>query len=106
MLGKKIPHPAGGTELLKTVAIARIVFRGEIKWIQAGWLTAGVKLGQATLEYGANDWGGTLYGEKVLPEAGVPLPKLVRRSIERLIAEAGYEPVERDNWYKPVPKNV
>ncbi|WP_232502357.1 CofH family radical SAM protein [Aeropyrum camini] len=106
VLGKKIPHPAGGTELLKTVAIARIVFRGEIKWIQAGWLTAGVKLGQATLEYGANDWGGTLYGEKVLPEAGVPLPKLVRRSIERLIAEAGYEPVERDNWYKPVPKNV
>lgn len=101
-LGRKIPYPAGGTELLKTVAIARIVFRGEIRWIQAGWLTAGVKLGQATLEYGANDWGGTLYGEKVLPEAGVPLPKLVRRSIERLIWEAGYEPVERDNWYRPV----
>ncbi len=105
-LGRKIPYPVGGSELLKTVAIARIVFRDEIKWIQAGWLTAGPKLGQATLEYGANDWGGTLYGERVLPEAGVPLPLLVRRGIERLIREAGYTPVERDNWYRPVEHAV
>ncbi|MCE4601698.1 MAG: CofH family radical SAM protein [Desulfurococcales archaeon] len=103
-LGESVPYPAGGTETLRNIAVARIVFRGEIRWIQAGWLTAGVPLGQASLEYGANDWGGTLYGEKVLPEAGVPLPTLVRGRIERLIRDAGYEPVERDNWYRPIAK--
>ncbi|OWJ54990.1 dehypoxanthine futalosine cyclase [Pyrodictium delaneyi] len=97
-----VPYPAGGTELLRNVAVARLVFRHEIPWIQAGWLTAGTRLGQVSLDYGANDWGGTLYGEKVLPAAGVPLPLLVRRSIERVIGSAGYEPYERDNWYYPV----
>ncbi len=101
-LGKQIPFPAGGTELLRNVAIARIVFRHEIPWIQAGWLTAGTRLGQVSLDYGANDWGGTLYGERVLPAAGVPLPRLVRENIERVIRGAGYEPYERDNWYHPV----
>lgn len=101
-LQDSVPYPAGGTELLRSVAVARLVFRHEIPWIQAGWLTAGTRLGQVSLDYGANDWGGTLYGEKVLPAAGVPLPLLVRRSIERVIGGAGYEPYERDNWYYPV----
>ncbi len=101
-LASRVPYPAGGTETLRNIAIARIVFRGEVKWIQAGWLTAGVRLGQVSLEYGANDWGGTLYGEKVLPEAGVPLPMLVRGRIEGYIREAGFTPVERDNWYRPI----
>ncbi len=101
-LQREAPYPAGGTELLRNVAIARIVFRHEIPWIQAGWLTAGTRLGQVSLDYGANDWGGTLYGEKVLPAAGVPLPRLVRDGIERIIRGAGYEPYERDNWYRPI----
>jgi len=101
-LSSEVPVAAGGGELLRAVAVARLVFRGEIRWIQAGWLTAGPALGVASLEYGANDWGGTLYGERVLPAAGVPLPLLVRRSIEDLIGRAGFEPFERDNWYRPV----
>ncbi len=101
-LGEEIPYPAGGTELLRNIAVARLVFRHEIPWIQAGWLTAGTRLGQVSLSYGANDWGGTLYGERVLPAAGVPLPRLVRESIERVLRGAGYEPRERDNWYRPV----
>lgn len=101
-LQREVPYPAGGTELLRTIAIARLVYRHEIPWIQSGWLTAGTRLGQVSLDYGANDWGGTLYGEKVLPAAGVPLPKLVRESIEATIRRAGYEPYDRDNWYRPI----
>ncbi len=101
-LSREVPWPAGGGELLRMVAVSRLVFRGEVLWIQAGWLTAGTRLGQVSLDYGANDWGGTLYGERVLPAAGVPLPRLVRRSIERIIEGAGYEAYERDNWYRPV----
>jgi len=102
-LGREAPYPAGGTELLRNIAVARLVLRHEVPWIQAGWLTAGTRLGQVSLSYGANDWGGTLYGEKVLPAAGVPLPTLVRKSIEKTIRGAGYEPYERDNWYRPIP---
>ncbi len=101
-LSRLVPYRAWGGELLRSVAVARLVFRGEILWIQAGWLTAGPRLGAAAVEYGANDWGGTLYGESVLPAAGVPLPRLVRETVERLIRDAGFEPFERDNWYRPV----
>ncbi len=101
-LEKTIPYPAGGSELLRNIAVSRIVFRHEIPWIQAGWLTAGEKLAQVSLAYGANDWGGTLYGEKVLPATGLPLPLLVRNRIENIIRSAGFIPFERDNWYRPV----
>lgn len=64
-LDKKIPFAASGTELLRNVAVAKLVFRHEIPWIQAGWLTAGESLG-FSLEYGANGWGGTLYEETTM----------------------------------------
>jgi len=101
-LSRDVPYPLGGTELLRTVAIARLVFRDELKWIQAGWLTAGTRLGQVSLDYGANDWGGTLYEERVMPAAGVPLPHLARESIMRTISGAGDIGYERDNWYRPI----
>jgi cyclic dehypoxanthinyl futalosine synthase len=101
-LGRELRWRAWGGELLRSVAVARLVLRGEVAWIQAGWLTAGPRLGAVALHYGANDWGGTLYGERVLPAAGVPLPRLVRETVERMIRDTGYEPYERDNWYRPV----
>lgn len=104
-LASEVPYPVGGTELLRAVAIARLVFRDELKWIQAGWLTAGTRLGQVSLDYGANDWGGTLYEEKVMPAAGVPLPHLAREFIKKTIAGAGYVGYERDNWYRPLEPN-
>jgi len=101
-LGKKIPFAASGTELLRNIAVARLVFRHEIPWIQASWLTAGESLGVLSLEYGANDWGGTLYEEKVLPATGLKMSILVRERIRELIEKAGFTAYERDNWYYPV----
>ncbi len=101
-LASLVPLRASKLEHLRVVSVARLVFRHEIRYIQAGWLTAGVRAAQLALWYGANDWGGTLYNEKVLPAAGVDMPKLLRSHIERLIRAAGREPYERDNYYKPV----
>ncbi|WP_209442498.1 radical SAM protein [Pyrolobus fumarii] len=101
-LKKLIPYAATGIEHLRVIAVARLVFRDEIRFIQAGWLTAGREVAQLALWYGANDWGGSLYNEKVLPAAGVELPLLVRESIERMIRSVGREPYERDNFYRPV----
>ena len=101
-LAEMMPEKATGLEHLRVIAVARLVYRHEIPWIQAGWLTAGLDVARLALHYGANDWGGTLYEEKVLPAAGVPLPRLVRSHVERLIRSAGREPYERDNYYRPV----
>ncbi len=101
-LAKEAPMKARGVEHLRVIAVARLVFRHEIRYIQAGWLTSGLDVARLALHYGANDWGGTLYEEKVLPAAGVPLPRLVRENVERLIKSAGKEPYERDNYYRPV----
>ncbi len=105
-LSRELPYAAGGLEHLMMVSVSRLVFRHEIKYIQAGWLTAGKELAQIALWYGANDWGGTLYNEKVLPAAGVPLEVLVRSQVETLIRNAGKEPYERDNFYKQLPRST
>ncbi len=102
LLAREVPLKAAKLEHLRVISVARLVFRDEIRFIQAGWLTAGEKTAQLALWYGANDWGGSLYNEKVLPAAGVELPLLVRETIERLIRNAGREPYERDNFYNPV----
>ncbi|MGB9705085.1 MAG: cyclic dehypoxanthinyl futalosine synthase, partial [Pyrobaculum sp.] len=65
-LGRKIPYPKTSATLLKMVAVARIVFEGLIPHIQAGWLTTGPETAQLALYFGADDFGGTLYEEKVL----------------------------------------
>ena len=57
---------AGGLELLKMIAISRLVFSGLIPHIQSSWLTKGIGMAQLALKYGANDYGGTLIGEEVL----------------------------------------
>ncbi len=101
-LASLVPLRASKLEHLRVISVARLVFRHEIRYIQAGWLTAGTRTAQIALWYGANDWGGTLYNEKVLPAAGVDMPTLLRSHIERLIRTAGREPYERDNYYKPI----
>jgi cyclic dehypoxanthinyl futalosine synthase len=90
-------EPAGGVDYLKTVAISRL-FLDNIKSINAGWLTEGLKLGQVALSFGANDMGGTLLEDKVLEPTGI---RVNTRSSDliRLIREAGYTPAQRNTNY-------
>ncbi|MGI0004322.1 MAG: CofH family radical SAM protein, partial [Candidatus Nitrosotenuis sp.] len=61
---------AGGMQLLKMIAISRLVFDGLIDHIQSSWLTNGVGMAQIALQYGADDFGGTLIGEEVVSCTG------------------------------------
>ena len=68
--GVKNIEPATGIDYLKIVAISRI-FLDNITYIQAGWLTEGLKLAQLALTMGANDMGGVLMEETVVKATGI-----------------------------------
>ena len=71
--GLHIRHKANPVDVLKTIAISRIVLRN-FRSIRAYWVTLGTKLAQVALNYGANDLDGTLMGEKVTHAAGAKTP--------------------------------
>ena len=90
--------PASGIDYLKVVAISRI-FLDNIRYIQAGWLTEGLKLAQVALAMGANDMGGVLMEEKVVKATGAGTSAGMGEFID-LIKNAGKIPVLRDSDYK------
>ncbi len=63
----------------------------------------GEAIAQVSLSFGADDMDGTVVEEKITHSAGAKTAqKLAVEKIERLIREAGREPVERDTVYNLV----
>ncbi len=91
-----------GQEILKTMAIARIVL-DNIPHLKAYWVTSTVKLALLAQEFGANDLDGTIEKESIQSAAGaasahgIPLQNFVD-----LIKNTGYTPVERDSIYNEI----
>ena len=98
----KVPYPLTSATLLRVVAVARLVFKDELPNIQSSWLTNGLEAAQLTLKFGANDFGGTLYEERVIPATGLGKPTLTKDDVVGLIRAIGLRPAERDNWYRVV----
>ena len=97
-----ITSGAGGHRLLKMIAISRLVFDGLISHIQSSWLTNGVGMAQLALQYGADDFGGTLIGEEVVSCTGSRSIELTSKQIIDSIHQIGFEVEERDNFYQTV----
>lgn len=96
----RINFPSGGLMLLKMIAIARILYYGLINHLQSSWLTNGVGMAQLALNYGADDFGGTLNGEEVVSATGARSTELTSDRIIAAIKRAGYRAAERGNSYK------
>ncbi len=92
--------PATGIDYLKIVAIGRI-FLDNVIYIQAGWLTEGMKLAQIALTFGANDMGGVLMEEVVVKATGIETKTNMDEMIA-VIRNAGKRPVLRDSAYKVI----
>jgi len=92
--------PATSIEYLRVVAVSRI-FLDNIDYIQAGWLTEGMKLAQVALSFGANDMGGVLTEEVVVGATGIQT-KADRDEMIKIIKNAGMIPVQRDSDYKEI----
>ena len=97
-----ITSGAGGYQLLKMIAISRLVFDGLISHIQSSWLTNGVGMAQLALQYGPDDFGGTLIGEEVVSCTGSRSTELTSKQIIDSIHQIGFEVEERDNFYQTV----
>ena len=89
---------AGAAEYLRTQAIARI-YLDNFENVQSSWVTQGPDIGQVALKYGANDFGSVMMEENVVSSAGTSF-RLTAENIKSLIREAGYEPRQRNNWYR------
>ncbi len=93
-------HETTGTQDLRELAVARLLL-DNIPHIKAYWVMISPGLAQIALSYGADDVDGTVIAEEIAHDAGAKTPQgLTQGELERLIREAGYEPLERDNLYR------
>jgi len=90
----------GAHEYLRTQALARI-YLDNFPNVQSSWVTQGPALGQVALRFGANDLGSIMIEENVVSQAGATF-RMTEKDMRRLIEELGYEPRQRDNWYRLV----
>jgi cyclic dehypoxanthinyl futalosine synthase len=95
-----IMYPSGGLQLLKMIAIARIMYYDLIDHLQSSWLTNGIGMAQLALNYGADDFGGTLLGEEVVSATGARSTELTTDKIISAIKQVGFKAAERNNLYQ------
>jgi len=88
----------GAHDYLRTQALARI-YLDNFPSVQSSWVTQGQQIGQVALKFGANDLGSIMIEENVVSQAGTTF-RMTVADMRRLIAELGYEPHQRDNWYR------
>ena len=88
----------GASDYLRTQALARI-YLDNIASVQSSWVTQGPEIGQVALKFGANDLGSIMIEENVVSQAGTTF-RMTVADMHRLISELGYEPHQRDNWYR------
>ncbi len=90
----------GAHDYLRTQALGRI-YLDNFENIQSSWVTQGLEIGQVALKFGANDLGSIMIEENVVSQAGTTF-RMTVPDMHRLIKDLGYEPHQRDNWYRLV----
>lgn len=100
-LHKGIRSGASARDVLLMHAIARIMLNNYIDNIQMSWVKEGPKFSQLLLNWGANDYGGTLINESISTSAGAQYGQLLKpKEIRRLVREVGRIPAERNTSYE------
>jgi len=94
----KVKHVAGATQYCRMLAVSRL-YLDNFDHIQASWFSEGKKTGQAALQFGADDFGGTLFEENVHLATG-HVNRTTIAEIETLIREAGFRPAQRTTLYE------
>ena len=92
----------GAPEFLRTLALARI-YLDNVKYVQSGWLTEGLKVAEVALLFGANDVGGVLMDEMVVRAAGID-NRATAENMRAIILNAGKKPRERDGLYNTIKR--
>lgn len=98
---KEFPlNPSYGMDDLKLFCVARLFLNNLIDNIQCSWVKLGPKFAQVSLNYGVNDFSGTLMEENISRSAGAEFGEfLTPVEIINIIMDAGKKPVQRDTLY-------
>jgi len=98
----KVEKDISADEILKTIAISRIVL-DNVPNIKAYWVTSTVSLALLAQEFGANDLDGTIERESINSAAGAKSANGVELDeFVALIKNSGFSPVERDSIYNEI----
>jgi aminodeoxyfutalosine synthase len=98
----KVKEPLTAQEILKTMAISRIVL-DNIPSIKAYWVTSTMKLALVAQEFGANDLDGTIEKESIQSAAGANSKNgMPQKEFVELIQNSGFEAVRRDSLYNEI----
>ena len=105
-LGKKFNlRRVGSWEDLKMLALARLML-DNFAHFKAFWVMLTLPIAQLALSFGADDLDGTIGEEKIIHAAGAKSSQgITRETLEKIILECGYTPVERDSFYNEYKKN-
>jgi cyclic dehypoxanthinyl futalosine synthase len=87
-------------EYLRTLSLARLYLQN-VPHLQSSFVTQGMKICQAGLAMGADDFGSAMLEENVVSSAGCAHPTSIPE-IERHIKDAGFVPQRRNMLYAPV----
>lgn len=104
---KLVSRMASAPRCLRIIAISRLVL-DNVPHIKAYWPTLQIETAVAALNFGADDLDGTLGTERIMQMACTESPaELSTAMLERMIVQAGQQPIERDGAYNiadtPVP---
>ncbi len=92
-------------DILRTIAVARILLGESFRNIRAYWVMLGKKLAQVALHYGANDLDGTVVEERVAHAAGAKTDQLAtKEELIALIREAKRIPAQRSTDYQIIKR--
>lgn len=89
---------ATAVEYLRVLALSRL-YLDNFANLQLSYVTMGAKIGQIAMRFGANDFGSLMLEENVVSQAGASF-LMERGEIERLIRDAGFTPVLRNQRYE------
>ena len=101
-LAKKVTVEAGPNRYLRMIALSRL-YLDNFQHIQASWFSDGKKTGVVALHFGGDDFGGTIFEENVMQEAG-HYNRTTIEEIQGLIRDAGFAPAQRTTLYEIVKR--
>ena len=97
-LASRVKKLAGPNRYLRIMAVSRI-YLDNFQHIQASWFSEGKKTGQVALHFGGDDFGGTLFDENVMQEAGF-YNRTTVEEVKDIIQDAGFRPAQRTTLYE------
>ena len=89
--------PSESLRIERVIAVSRL-FLDNVRHVQGSWVTQGPKIGQVSLSFGGDDLGSIMIEENVVYAAGAR-NKMSQSEMRRVIADAGYTPVQRRTLY-------